>query len=176
MVVEQELFKSTLMQLSLTYYPQEKNFSFPVEYQMKGKVDDFDFYNADQTHEILSDELTLKDIFESTRLKTLRLYVVTTAHTRHLNGNNSKERNNTEPYISAQLIHPNQSDLGQKSPQVQAEDNIIAISSVSTIELQIPDSNQAENMMGLEESNTSFYNTCHGDCFENKQYSLIWLQ
>ncbi|KAL3881849.1 hypothetical protein ACJMK2_028241 [Sinanodonta woodiana] len=134
---------------------QEKNFSFPVEYQKKGKVDDFDFNLADQTCEKLSDQLTLKDIYESTKLKTLRLYLVTTAHTRYLNGNNSKERNNTAPDISAQLIHPNQSDLVQK-----------AISSVSTTELQIPYSNQAEHVMGLEESNTSFNNTCHGDCLD----------
>ncbi|KAL3866211.1 hypothetical protein ACJMK2_043533 [Sinanodonta woodiana] len=138
-----------------------------------GKVNDFDFYLADQTREKVSDELTLKDIYESTKLKTLRFYGVTTAHTIHLNGNNSKERHNIEPDISAQLIHPNQSDLGQKSPHVQAEDNIRAITSVSTIELQIPDSNQAENMMGLEESNTSFKNTCHGDCFEKKTIFII---
>ncbi|KAL3871862.1 hypothetical protein ACJMK2_039834 [Sinanodonta woodiana] len=142
-----------------------KELFFPSGISKKGKVDDFDFYLADQTGEKLSDQLILKDIYESTKLKTLRLYVVTTAHTRYLNGNNSKERNNTEPDISAQLIHPNQSDLVQKSPQVQAEDNIRAISSVSTTELQIPYSNQAEHM-GLEESKTYFNNTCHGDCFE----------
>ncbi|KAL3890224.1 hypothetical protein ACJMK2_002515 [Sinanodonta woodiana] len=143
-----------------------KELFFPSGISKKGKVDDFDFYLADQTGEKLSDQLTLKDIYESTKLKTLRLYVVTTAHTRYLNGNNSKERNNTEPDISAQLIHPNQSDLVQKYPQVQAEDNIRAISSVSTTELQIPYSNQAEHIMGLEESKTSFNNTYHGDCFE----------
>ncbi|KAL3872082.1 hypothetical protein ACJMK2_040037 [Sinanodonta woodiana] len=153
-----------------------KELFFPSGISKKGKVDDFDFYLADQTGEKLSDQLTLKDIYESTKLKTLRLYVVTTAHTRYLNGNNSKERNNTEPDISAQLIHPNQSDLVQKYPQVQAEDNIRAISSVSTTELQIPYSNQAEHIMGLEESKTSFNNTYHGDCFEKKQYSLFWLQ
>ncbi|KAL3857357.1 hypothetical protein ACJMK2_012033, partial [Sinanodonta woodiana] len=134
------------MQLSLTYSPQEKNFSFPLEYQRKEQLMT-DFFLADQTRGKLSDELTLKDIYESTKLKTVRLYVVTTAHTIHLNGNNSKDRNNTEQDISAQLIHPNQSNFGQKSPQVQAEDNIRAISSVSTTELPIPDSNQAETMM-----------------------------
>ncbi|KAL3885468.1 hypothetical protein ACJMK2_025524 [Sinanodonta woodiana] len=132
-----------------------KELFFPSGISKKGKVDDFDFYLADQTGEKLSDQLTLNDIYESTKLKTLRLYVVTTAHTRYLNGNNSKERNNTEPDISAQQIHPNQSDLVQKSPQVQAEDNIRAISF-----------NQAEHIMGLEESKTSFNNTYHGDCFE----------
>ncbi|KAL3852078.1 hypothetical protein ACJMK2_015765 [Sinanodonta woodiana] len=129
-----------------------KELFFPSGISKKGKVDDFDFYLADQTGEKLSDQLTLNDIYESTKLKTLGLYVVTTAHTRYLNGYNSKERNNTEPDISAQLIHPNQSDLG----------NII----VSTTELQIPYSIQAEHIMGLEESKTSFNNTYHGDCFE----------
>ncbi|KAL3879094.1 hypothetical protein ACJMK2_031408 [Sinanodonta woodiana] len=146
MVVEQGLFKVHIDATVSDILSTGKELFFPSGISKKRKVDDFDFYLADQTHEKLSDQLILKDIY--------------------LNGNSSKERNNTEPDISAQLIHPNQSDLVQKSDQVQAEDNIRAISSVSTIELQIPNSNQAEHMMGLEESNTYFNNTCHGDCFE----------
>lgn len=51
---------------------------FPGGQSKKGSASDFDFFITDQTHTKLENSMTIQQVYDSTKLKTLRFYMVTT--------------------------------------------------------------------------------------------------
>ncbi|XP_053407985.1 uncharacterized protein LOC123546442 [Mercenaria mercenaria] len=57
--------------------PVAKDLFFPDGISKKGTVDEFDFHIADQTQTRLSPHLKIQELYERTKLKRVRLYMVT---------------------------------------------------------------------------------------------------
>lgn len=102
--------------------PVAKGLFFPDGVSKKGTVEDFDFYIADQTQTKLLPVMTIKDLCENTKLKHIRLYMVTVplglkinedTYTETIHGNNDEPAKNADMnHVDDELIEGSNKDEG----------------------------------------------------------------
>ncbi|XP_021367845.1 uncharacterized protein LOC110459754 isoform X2 [Mizuhopecten yessoensis] len=80
-----------------------KGLFFPNGKSKKGNEKDFDFYVANQTHERQESDFTVKQIFESTKLKILRFYLVTSPAATASTDNSADKK--TQPQSKGNPFH-----------------------------------------------------------------------
>lgn len=84
---------------------------FPGGVSKKGLLEDFEIYIADQTHTKLEETMCFQDLCENTKLKCLRLYIVTCPHDTAIDGQ-------TEAVVNTEIVHVQQNLADTQSAKV----------------------------------------------------------